>query len=294
VHWVEFRGTFAADDDRAGVPIVMLHGLGGSHLNWVRIAPELATEHRVYAVDLAGFGLTPGTIRSATVQSNTELVAEFIRGVVGAPAVLVGNSMGGMVSLLMTDAHPELVEGLILVDPSIPAPRQRPDIQVAAQFALYATPFVGERYLQGRTRRLSDRQRVQSVVDLCFADPSKADPDVVDAGVALAAHRRTVPGQEAAFLGAARSLMRVLAAPSRYTSLIRRITKPVLLVHGHQDRLVAISAARKIVADNPAWETEFLPDVGHTPQLEAPDAVAARIATWLKEHDLDQAADHRP
>jgi pimeloyl-ACP methyl ester carboxylesterase len=88
--------------------------------------------------------------------------------------------------------------------------------------------------------------------------------------------------------------MRVLAAPSRYTSLIRRITKPVLLVHGHQDRLVAISAARKIVADNPAWETEFLPDVGHTPQLEAPDAVAARIATWLKEHDLDQAADHRP
>src|SRR4029450_5357783 len=192
---------------------------------------------------------------------HTALLAEFIGGVVGAPAVLVGNSMGAMVSLLMTDAHPELVEGLVLVDPSIPVPRQRPAFQVAAQFLLYATPFVGERYLQGRTRRLSDRQRVQSVVDLCFADPSKADPDVVGAGVALAAPRRTVPGQEAAFLGAARSLMRVLAAPSRYTSLIRRITKPVLLVHGHQDRLVAISAARKIVADNPAWEAGCLPGV---------------------------------
>lgn len=291
MHWVEFQGPFAVDDDQAGVPIVMLHGLGGSHLNWVRIAPELAAHHRVYAVDLAGFGLTPGTAQSATVQANADLVAEFLRQVVGAPAVLVGNSMGGMVSLLLAEAHPELVEGLALVDPSIPVPRQRADFQVAAQFALYATPFVGERYLERRTRRFSDRQRVLSVVDLCFADPTKADPAVIDAGVALAAHRRTVPGQEAAFLGAARSLMRVLAAPGRYQSLIRRISKPVLLVHGEQDRLVSISAARAVAAENPAWETEFLPDVGHTPQLEAPDAVAARIATWLKAHDLDRRAD---
>lgn len=291
MHWVEFQGPFAVDDDQAGVPIVMLHGLGGSHLNWVRIAPELAAHHRVYAVDLAGFGLTPGTAQSATVQANADLVAEFLRQIVGAPAVLVGNSMGGMVSLLLAEAHPELVEGLALVDPSIPVPRQRADFQVAAQFALYATPFVGERYLERRTRRFSDRQRVLSVVDLCFADPTKADPAVIDAGVALAAHRRTVPGQEAAFLGAARSLMRVLAAPGRYQSLIRRISKPVLLVHGEQDRLVSISAARAVAAENPAWETEFLPDVGHTPQLEAPDAVAARITTWLKAHDLDQRAD---
>jgi pimeloyl-ACP methyl ester carboxylesterase len=294
VHWVDFGGPLEVDSDQAGVPIVMLHGLGGSHLNWVRIAPELAKHHRVYAVDLAGFGLTPGTNRSATVQGNAELVAEIVREVVGGPAVLVGNSMGAMVSLLMTDAHPELVEGLVLVDPSIPVPRQRPDFQVAAQFLLYATPFVGERYLERRTRRLSDRQRVQSVVDLCFADPSRADPDVIDAGVVLAAHRRTVPGQEAAFLGAARSLMKVLATPSRYKSLIGSITKPVLLVHGDQDRLVAISAARAITADNPQWESEFLADVGHTPQLEVPDAVAARITTWLREHGLDPAPSDRP
>ena len=291
VHWVDFRGPLVVDDLQAGVPIVMLHGLGGSHLNWVRIAPELATHHRVYAVDMAGFGLTRGTARSATVQANAEMVADFVREVVGSPAVLVGNSMGGMVSLLLTAAHPDLVEGLALVDPSIPVPRQRPDLQVAAQFALYATPFVGERYLKGRTRRLSDRQRVLSVVDLCFADPSKADPDVIDAGVALAAHRRTVPGQEAAFLGAARSLMRVLAPAGRYKSLIGSITKPVLLIHGQQDRLGAISAAREVAADNPAWKTELLPGVGHTPQLEVPDAVVAQITTWLKEHELDQAPE---
>lgn len=282
VHWVDFGGP-GTDE---GVPVVMVHGLGGSHLNWVALGPALAGRHHAYAIDLAGFGLTSGTNRSTTVQANAELVARFVREVVGRPVVLIGNSMGGMVSLLVTSAHPDLVEGLVLIDPSIPIPRQRPDFRIAAQFALYATPFVGERYMTAVSKRVSDRQRVQGVVDLCFADPSKADPAVVDAGVELAAHRRKTPGQEAAFLGAARSLMKVLAAPGRYQSLIRGIETPVLLVHGELDRLVPVAAARAIAASNPRWETEFLPGVGHTPQLEAHEAVHARTARWLAEHHL--------
>jgi pimeloyl-ACP methyl ester carboxylesterase len=284
VHWVDYGGPDQRDDATAGVPVVMVHGLGGSHLNWVGIAPELARRHHVYAVDQAGFGLTPGAHRSTSVQANADLLARFLREVVGGPAVLVGNSMGGMVSLLMAAAHPELVEGLVLIDPSIPVPRQRPDLAVSATFLVYATPFVGERYLELMTRRTTDRQRVQSVVNLCFADPGRADAAVVDAGVVLATHRRTVPGQEAAFLGAARSLMRVLANPRRYRSLMRGIDKPVLLVHGELDRLVPIAAARAVAADNPAWETMFLPGVGHTPQLEVPDLVRERMATWLGDH----------
>ena len=284
VHWVDFGGP---THDTGAVPLVMVHGLGGSHLNWVAIAPELARRHRVYAIDQAGFGLTPGTGRSTTVQANAELVARFVREVVGEPVVLVGNSMGGMVSLLAATAHPDLVDGLVLVDPSIPLPRHRPDLRVAAQFALYATPVVGERYLERANSRTTDRQRVQSVVDLCFADPGRADPRVVDAGVVLAGKRRETPRQEAAFLGAARSLMRLLAAPARYQALMRAIDVPVLLVHGELDRLVSVAAAHAVAADNPGWETLFLPGVGHTPQLEAPDAVVARVSRWLTEHGFE-------
>jgi pimeloyl-ACP methyl ester carboxylesterase len=125
---------------------------------------------------------------------------------------------------------------------------------------------------------------VQGVVNLCFADPRRADPDVVDAGVLLAAHRRGVPGQEAAFLGAARSLMRVLANPRRYQSLMRSVDRPVLLVHGERDRLVPVAAARAVSAQNPDWEAHFLPGVGHTPQLEVPDQVRARVIPWLESH----------
>ena len=202
------------------------------------------------------------------MQANAEMVADFVREVVGSPAVLVGNSMGGMVSLLLTAAHPDLVEGLALVDPSIPVPRQRPDLQVAAQFALYATPFVGERYLEGRTRRLSDRQRVLSVVDLCFADPSKADPEVIDAGVALAAHRPDRPGRGR--LPRRRPFVdEVLAASGSHKSLIGSITKPVLLIHGQQDRLVR---SRPLVWSQPTTPpgrpSSFLES--GTPQLEVP------------------------
>jgi pimeloyl-ACP methyl ester carboxylesterase len=294
VHWVDYGGP-DPDDGAAGVPVVMVHGLGGSHLNWVGLAPELSRRHHVYAVDQAGFGLTPGTAGTATVQANAQLLARFIRNVVGSPVVLVGNSMGGMVSMLLAAAHPELVAGLVLIDPSIPIPRQRPDLAVSATFLVYATPFVGERYLAQMTKRMTDRQRVQGVVNLCFADPGRADPDVVDAGVVLAAHRRGVPGQEAAFLGAARSLMKVLANPRRYHSLMSGIDRPVLLVHGELDRLVPVAAARAVSARNPRWETHFLPGVGHTPQLEVPDQVRATVVRWLEAHDLaPRASTHSP
>ena len=53
VHWVDFGGR------DGGPTFVLVHGLGGSHLNWALVAPGLADRGRVVAVDLAGFGLTP-------------------------------------------------------------------------------------------------------------------------------------------------------------------------------------------------------------------------------------------
>src|ERR1700712_3574453 len=104
VHWVDF-----GDPGTDRPPIVLVHGLGGSHLNWVSAAPELAKHTRVVAIDLLGFGLTPTAGRSGTVQANTAMLGWFLREVVGSPAVLVGNSMGGMISLLHTDADPDSV-----------------------------------------------------------------------------------------------------------------------------------------------------------------------------------------
>jgi pimeloyl-ACP methyl ester carboxylesterase len=280
VHWVDFGGSADAGS------IVLVHGLGGSHLNWVRVAAALAERGRVLALDLPGFGLTTAGRRSASVQANAALLNRFIREIAGAPAVLVGNSMGGMVSLLAADAQPESVAGLVLIDPSLPVPRHKPDMQVAGQFLLYAVPYFGERYMIHTRNKLSDRQLVQRVIDLCFADPSRASADLLDAATALVRHRRTMPAQDAAFLQAARSLMGVLAHPRRYQALLARVECPVLLVHGDRDRLVPVVAARGALAANPRWESAILPGVGHTPQLETPDAVIEHVTSWLDRHQL--------
>ncbi|GAA2472301.1 alpha/beta fold hydrolase [Terrabacter carboxydivorans] len=287
VHWVDFGGPESSTQP----PVVLVHGLGGSHLNWVGIAPVLAEHRRVVALDLPGFGLTPALGRDTSVNHNAALLSRFVHEVVGEPVVLVGNSMGGMVSLLLADRRPEQVVGLALVDPALPNPGARPDPQVAATFALYAVPRVGELVLTRYNTRFSDRQRVLGTVALCFADPSRADEDVVAAGIELTAWRRSLPDPEAEFLGAARSLLRVLRGRREYDRIMRDLRVPVLLIHGTQDRLVPISAARRAARLNPTWRTAYLDGMGHTPQLEAPEDVLGHLEPWLESLGRADAED---
>jgi pimeloyl-ACP methyl ester carboxylesterase len=282
VHWVDFGGPAAT----AAPPLVLVHGLGGSHLNWVQVAPALAADRRVLAVDLAGFGLTPAGGRAASVTASAGLLGRFVRQVAGAPAVLAGNSMGGMVAALAAHADPAAVAGLVLVDASLPvqAPAApggpRADPWLLRDLACYATPGLGEFWLWAELWRTTPRQQVTRLLDLCFADPGRADPAVTEASVALAALRRAVPGAGQAFLQAARSLTWLLAQPGRYRAVLAGLTMPVLLIHGEQDRLVPAGVARAAAAAQPAWSTAFLPGIGHTPQLEAPGPVIAAIRSW--------------
>lgn len=277
VHWVDFGAP--PGDDRA--PVLLVHGLGGSHLNWVRIAPALAEHRHVVAVDLPGFGLSPVAGRRSTIRANVQLLGRFVDEVLGRPAVLVGNSMGGMVTALLAAARPGLTAGLCLVDPSLPIVRRRQDPLVAAEFALFAVPGLSSAYLERGRRRFSAEEQVRRTLELCFGDASRIDPDVFAADVALTEYRAAMPGIDAAFLSAARSLLGVLARRRRYAARIRSIARPVLLVHGERDRLVPFAAAQATAAANPHWERLFLPGVGHVPQLEVPDLVLERLVPWL-------------
>src|SRR5690349_14433892 len=94
VHYVDHGGP-------AGAPLLgCVHGLGGSHANWSAIAPLLTDRYRVIALDLAGFGLTHGSPRSATVTENRLLLHRFLAEVADGPVVLVGGSMGGLITAM--------------------------------------------------------------------------------------------------------------------------------------------------------------------------------------------------
>jgi pimeloyl-ACP methyl ester carboxylesterase len=287
VHWIEFVPKNAkAPRGQQPPPIVLVHGLGGSHLNWCLLGPHLAAGRRVVALDLHGFGLTPGLRRTSTVQANARLLDRFIREVIGTPVLLVGNSMGGVISILETAAHPGVVTGLVLIDPALPLPPQKPDWQVSSQFLLYALPGLGERTVAKLLRTVPPEAAVQRVLELCFADPSRADPELIKADVALAVRRHPATRAQASarariFLAAARSLLLVLSRRHRFAGLMAGIDVPVLLIGGEADRLVPVAAMRQAVARNPRWDSVILPDVGHVPMLEVPDTVTGAIRDWL-------------
>jgi pimeloyl-ACP methyl ester carboxylesterase len=285
VHYLDFGGP--AD----GRVIVAVHGLGGSAVNWVAIAPLLTKRYRMLAPDLAGHGLTRSMGRPADVAANRALLHRFIETVPGTPVILMGNSMGGMISLLEANAVPEAVAALVLVDPALPFVPARPDPLVTAVFAVYATPGLGQ-VLMARRRRMSPEAQVAMTLTLCCTDRSRVAADVVDQHVAIARRRALYPDGNRDFLAAARSVMSTagfLRSP-RYRRGIRSIAAPVLLVHGERDRLVPVTAARVVVRANPAWSLVVLPGVGHVPQLEAPRETAAAILDWLDSDGRATAA----
>jgi pimeloyl-ACP methyl ester carboxylesterase len=276
VHVVDFGG------DPDGPVVVLVHGLGGSHLNWDVLAPRLTGAARVLALDLPGFGRSEPGSRTASVPANVAVLGRFLDEVVGEPAVLVGNSMGGMISILTAGEKPEAVRGLVLLDPAVPGGARRAlDPLVALTFALYAVPLVGERFLRRRRLRQSSTARVYETLRLVGVDPAAVPADVVDRSVTLIEERQDVEGMDRAFLAAARSLLRVLADPRRYRRAMAGIAAPVLLLHGDRDRLVPVSSARDIARRHPAWRYVELAGVGHVPQLQVPERVAAELLAWL-------------
>ena len=280
VHWVDYGGT---DDGAGGPPLVLVHGLGGSHLNWDLLAPHLTPHARVVALDLPGFGRSEPGDRRATVHENVAVLDRFLADVVGEPAVLVGNSMGGMISVLEAARAADRVRGLVLLDPAVPGPRRRLDPLVAAVFALYAVPGVGERFMWLRRHRQTPLARALSLLRLCGIDPDTLPPEVIDRSVELIEAREDVEGMDKAFLTAARSLLLVLADPRSYRRAMARLDGPVLLVHGDRDRLVPVQAARDIARRHPRWRYVELAGIGHVPQLQVPSRVAEEILTWLPE-----------
>jgi pimeloyl-ACP methyl ester carboxylesterase len=276
VHYVDHGGP--AD----GPLLVMVHGLGGSAVNWAAIAPLLTQTCRVLALDLVGFGHTKAGTHSTSITANQGMLARFLREVAGGPAILVGNSMGGTIAILQAARHPETTAALVLIDPALPAKAgSPPHLLVAASFGMYAVPPLGRAMLKARRRVRSPEQLAMDVLRLCCVDPARVPAEVIAQHLEVARARREYPDIDEHFLGAARSLMGMLARRSSFLATMKAIQAPVLLLHGEKDRLVTIGAARAVAAANPSWRFEVAPDAGHVLQLEVPEWTAGHIHSWL-------------
>lgn len=272
----------SAHDGEAPI-IVCVHGLGGSHANWDLLAPRLARHGRVWAPDLAGFGLTDPAGRRATLEENLDLLAGFVRTVSRGPAVIFGNSMGGLLAIMLAARHPDLVSHLVVMNPALPPSRPfRFDPLVSFYFAAYFVPGAGEALLAWRTRKLTPEQQVWETMQVCTADPTVVDDEVLAAQARLVARRRLMPHARPTFLAAARSLLvRLLFHGGRVWADVDAVQAPTLLIHGDADRLIPVEAAHQAARHRPDWTMRIYPGLGHLPMLEDPERVGDDVECWL-------------
>lgn len=133
----------------AGPPVVALHGITASYVNFVGVAEELDGRRPLLAFDLRGRGDTDKPPAGPFgMAQHGEDVAAAMRGFRLGASVVVGHSMGAYVAVALAAAHPDLVSALVLVDGGLPlqappgiAPEQMLDIALAPQMARLRTTF---------------------------------------------------------------------------------------------------------------------------------------------------------
>jgi pimeloyl-ACP methyl ester carboxylesterase len=279
-----------ADFGGTGGVVLLVHGLGGSHLNWLSVAPHLAERYRVYALDLPGFGRSPLAGRRSSIAANIVVLTRAIPELSDGPVVLIGNSMGGLLSIGVAAMHPTLVRSLVLVDPAVPAPggwKPRVDRVTRNFLAAAFTPSWGARRIARAVAALGPESLVYETLRLCSADPGRIEQAVIDAHIALETERLAQLGWQESFYAAARSLVRALALKRQVMRWVGLVEAPTLLVQGDQDRLVRVQSARAVASLRPDWEYHEFAGAGHVPMMEVPTEFLAVTGDWLARHAGD-------
>jgi pimeloyl-ACP methyl ester carboxylesterase len=201
-----------------------------------------------------------------------------------APVILVGNSMGGTLSVLETARHPERIAGLVLVAPAQPrAEDTRLERNVFFLFFLYSVPGVGELFLRRRAAGRSAEELARQQLALCCRDLGRFPEDLMRAHLEFARERLArMPWSNEAFLQAARSLVWTLLDKRRFRAMERGIRVPTLLVQGVDDQLVPVANSRELVGVRKDWTYVEYPGVGHTPMMECPELFLESVERWFE------------
>lgn len=272
-----------------GEPTLMVHGLGASIANWDALGPRLSEHGRSVAIDLPGFGLSPPG-PDWTLETHTQAIVDTIAHL-GAPVVLVGNSLGALLIEIVASEHPDLVSALILISPATPPRFPDPNIHwpTARRLLLNATPGIGPVVNRRILTSLTPRELINDSLRRITHKPGRVPIDMVESFVELAERRSNFPWAPDAVPKTGQSIRRFFLKRSRFVAMIRDIKAHTLVLHGVDDPIVSRTSVEWLCALRPDWALAQMDDTGHTPQIDASVRTWSVIESWLgsrRNHEM--------
>ncbi|HEU4320070.1 MAG TPA: alpha/beta hydrolase [Acidimicrobiia bacterium] len=276
LHWKDYGGS--------GPLIVLVHGLGGSIANWDKLGPRLARYGRVTAPDLPGFGLSPPGA-DWTLETHARALDEFIQHL-GAPAILIGNSMGALLSEMVAANHPALVRALVLISPATPPRFPDPYIHwpTARRLMLNSTPGVGTALNRRMMSRMSSRELINESLARITHKPGRVPLEMVESFVEIAEIRSSYPWAADAVPKTGQSIRRHFIHRRDFVAMIRDIKAPTLVIHGVEDPIMSRTAVEWLCSLRLDWTLIQMDDTGHTPHIDAPVRFVGIVEPWLEDH----------
>lgn len=264
--------------DADNPPLILLHGFGAAIEHWRHNIPILSQNHRVYAVDLLGFGGSRKVQVPYTVNLWVEQIHDFWQTFINRPVVLVGNSIGSLVSMALGGKYPEMVAGLVML--SLPDVSRRREM-IADWLLNIVTPienfFTSPWLLKPIFYYLRRPQVLKKWTGIAYEDKKAVSEELVQ----IIAAPTLDEGAAEAFISLAQAVNHPEYCPPAKL-ILPRLEIPILLCWGKQDRMVPVQLAPGFVSLNTRIKYVEFDRAGHCLQDECPDRFNPILLEWLE------------
>lgn len=265
---VHYRDQGKAD----GPVLVLVHGFSANLETWEPWVARLGKDYRIITLDLPGHGLTRAPDGYTLKRSGfVDIVDETTRKLGVEKFVLAGNSMGGGVTWNYALAHPDRVQGIVLVD-AAGWPRDGADKDEGpVAFKILRNPL---------GRAIVKDLDASAMTKAGLRDAFEPQPDLAtDAMVTRYVEMARAPGHKDIILNLMSSYDPADAATKEKLAAIK---VPTLVLHGDTDKLIPVSAAAKFGEAIPGSKVVIYEKTGHIPMEQVADKSAADLADWLR------------
>ncbi|MGD1804631.1 alpha/beta fold hydrolase [Dapis sp. BLCC M126] len=265
-----------------GPPVILIHGFGASWGHWRKNIPVLAASFRCYAIDLLGFGgsakPTPSKNVTYTFETWSQQISDFCREIVGAPAFLVGNSIGCIVAMQAAVDNPNLILGVGIINCSLRLLHERKRSTIPwyrSQGAYIVQKLLKVKWIsQLFFNQLATKKTVRRVLLEAYKRSEAVTDELIDLLLKPAKDEGAVD---------------VFVAFTSYSQgplaedLLPILPCSAIILWGEEDPWENIELANEFAKFKTVEKFIPLPGVGHCPQDEAPELVNPILEEWILE-----------